>query len=37
MRVLPVLNPRALVIDGSSATLITDTHLNASMLQVAFN
>ncbi|CAG9541019.1 unnamed protein product [Cercopithifilaria johnstoni] len=33
VRVLPILNPQTLVADGNSVALITDTHLNASILQ----
>lgn len=36
VRVLPILNPQTLVTDGSSVALVTDAHLNASILQVAF-
>lgn len=36
VRVLPVLNPRTLIADGSSIAFITDVHLNASILQVTF-
>uniref|UniRef100_A0A915PFV8 Chondroitin sulfate proteoglycan 4 n=1 Tax=Setaria digitata TaxID=48799 RepID=A0A915PFV8_9BILA len=33
VRVLPVLSPRTLVVDGNSTTPITSAHLNASILQ----
>ncbi|EJD74214.1 hypothetical protein LOAG_18440 [Loa loa] len=33
VRVLPILNPQTLIANGSSIALITDKHLNASILQ----
>ncbi|VDK79865.1 unnamed protein product [Litomosoides sigmodontis] len=33
VRVLPILNPQILITDGSSVALVTDAHLNASILQ----
>ncbi|MCP9259991.1 Chondroitin sulfate proteoglycan 4 [Dirofilaria immitis] len=33
IRILPIINPRTLIVNASSITLITDAHLNASILQ----